>query len=277
MRRRFRSSRARALLPLIADPAAAKPREVFARAANPVYPQRLALRTATHKLILTQHPFGESLFDLVADPHERTDLVRDPAAAEVLTDLRARLEERRRPRWTTGFQVRAVAQAGTNPEVEVAITSNDNQMLVDPDRVGGDRPDTLELSRDALALTWRGRVGSTPIGFRFDRYMRLRDDTGLTIRIRADGVDLPPQAIRLAGGDAQPPSSPFTYKIAAVVGQKATEDPPLLVETAPTPSAGDAPVRVHLWRVREAASASVAAPPIDEKMRERLRLLGYGD
>jgi hypothetical protein len=265
------------LLPLIEDPAGAAPREDFARAANMVYAQRFGLRTATHKLVLTQQPFGESLFDLVADPHERTDLVADPAARPVLDDLRARLARYREPFWTAGFQVRAVAQAGATAEVEVTITSNDNQMLANLDRVGGDRPDTLDLARDALSLTWRGPVGATPIGFRFDRAMRLRDDTGLTIRVRADGQDLPPQAIVIGGNDAHPPSSPFVYKITGPKGSKAQEEPPLLVTAAPTPSAGSERVRVYLWRVLEAASASIATPPTDDKTRERLRALGYAE
>ncbi len=265
------------LLPLIEQTGGGAPREDFARAANMVYPQRFGLRTATHKLVLTQNPFAESLFDLVADPLERKDLIADPAARPVLDDLRVRLARYREPFWTAGFQVRAVAQAGATAEVEVTITSNDNQMVANPDRVGGDRPDTLELARDGLTLTWRGPVGATPIGFRFDRAMRLRDDTGITVRVRADGQELPPQAIVVGPNEGHPPSSPFVYKITGPKGSKAHEEPPLLVETAPVPVAGTERVRVYLWRVLEAASASIATPPTDEKMRERLRMLGYAE
>jgi hypothetical protein len=169
--------------------------------------------TPTHKLILTQQPFGEQLFDLTADPHERTNLIDDPAASAVLADLRARLTSYRAPRWKTGFQVRAVAQAGVTADVEVTITSNDDQMLADPDRVGGDRPDTLELAKDGLALTWRGPVGDKPIGIRFDRGMRLRDDTGLTIRVRADGAD--PARRHHARRRRRIRASPFVYKVTA--------------------------------------------------------------
>ena len=43
----------------------------------------------------------------------------------------------------------------------------------------------------------------------------------------------------------------------------------------PVPTAGDERVRVYLWRSLEQASAAVATSPDDEKLRERLRLLGY--
>jgi hypothetical protein len=265
------------LLPMIEHPESAAPREDFARAANDTYPQRLGIRTATHKLVLTQNPFSESLFDLVADPLERHDLVADAAARPVLDDLRARLARYRAPFWTAGFQVRAVAPAGTSADVEVTITSNDNQMLANPDRVGGDRPDTLALAHDGLALTWHGPVAASPIGFRFDRAMRLRDDTGITIRVRVDGQDVPPESIVIGAG-AHPPSSPFVYKITAPKGlEKSHEDPPLLVTTAPTPAPNTDGVRVYVWRVLEEASASIATPPTDDKTRERLRALGYAE
>jgi hypothetical protein len=262
------------LLPVVAEPARAAPREVFARAANMTYPQRFAVRTPTHKLVLTQQPFAESLFDLAADPAERHDLIADPAARPVLEALRARLAQYREPFWTSGFQVRAVAPPGPPVAVEVAVTSNDNQMLVNPDRVGGDRPDVLELAKDGLALTWRGQAGVAPIGFRFDRAMRLRDDEGLTIRIRVDGRDAAPDQILLGAGDRHAPASPFTYKLTGAKGTQPQEEPALVADTPPVASANDT-VRVYLWRGAEQAATSVALPPTDDKMRERLRALGY--
>jgi choline-sulfatase len=51
-----------------------------------------AVRTSTHKLILWKDPsLGEELYDLVADPAEARNLIADPAAREVLRDLRSRL------------------------------------------------------------------------------------------------------------------------------------------------------------------------------------------
>lgn len=56
-----------------------------------------AVRTPTHKLILWKDPArgagGIELYDLAADPAEERNLAGDPAAAEVLRDLRARLFE----------------------------------------------------------------------------------------------------------------------------------------------------------------------------------------
>jgi|CXWL01.1.fsa_nt_gi N-acetylglucosamine-6-sulfatase len=51
-----------------------------------------AVRTPTHKLILWKDPTkGEELYDLVVDPRETHNLIDEPGAREVLTDLRARL------------------------------------------------------------------------------------------------------------------------------------------------------------------------------------------
>jgi arylsulfatase A-like enzyme len=259
------------LLPMVADPAAAAPREVFARAANPTYPLRFAVRTPTHKLIDTVNPLGEALFDLVADPGERRNLVDDPAARPVRDDLRARLAGYRAPLARTGFQIRAVARA--DADVEVTIAANDDQALVNPDRVG-DVGGVLTIAPDGASITWRGRIGPTPVGIRFDRAMGLHDDAGITVTARADGRDLPPDAI-VVGADGHPSASPFVYKVTGPKGQKQHEEPPLVVTTAPTPTASEAaPVRVYVWRTLEAAPAAVA-PPTDEKTRERLRALGY--
>jgi hypothetical protein len=142
--------------------------------------------------------------------------------------------------------------------------------------VGGDRADLLELARDGLALTWRGRVGETPIGVRFDRALGLSDDAGMTIRVRADGRDLPPDAIVVGPGDGHPPTTPFTYKVVGPDGARAHEAPPLIVREAPVPAAtADQPVRVYLWRHIEPPPASVMPLPPDETVRERLRALGY--
>ncbi|HEX6902478.1 MAG TPA: sulfatase-like hydrolase/transferase [Thermoanaerobaculia bacterium] len=52
-----------------------------------------AVRTPTHKLIVWKDPAsGEELYDLSVDPREARNLAADPAAGEVLSDLRSRLE-----------------------------------------------------------------------------------------------------------------------------------------------------------------------------------------
>ncbi|HWM95026.1 MAG TPA: sulfatase-like hydrolase/transferase [Thermoanaerobaculia bacterium] len=51
-----------------------------------------AVRTPAHKLIVWKDPDrGEELYDLSADPAEAHNLIADPAAGEVLRDLRSRL------------------------------------------------------------------------------------------------------------------------------------------------------------------------------------------
>jgi arylsulfatase A-like enzyme len=50
------------------------------------------VRTPTHKLIVWKDPArGDELYDLVADPAEAHNLLAEPAAQEVLLDLRSRL------------------------------------------------------------------------------------------------------------------------------------------------------------------------------------------
>jgi arylsulfatase A-like enzyme len=51
-----------------------------------------AVRTPTHKLIVWKDPArGEELYDLAADPAEAHNLIAEPAAQEILRDLRSRL------------------------------------------------------------------------------------------------------------------------------------------------------------------------------------------
>jgi arylsulfatase A-like enzyme len=52
-----------------------------------------AVRTPTHKLIVWKDPARtDELYDLAADPREAHNLVADPAAQQVLRDLRSRLQ-----------------------------------------------------------------------------------------------------------------------------------------------------------------------------------------
>jgi arylsulfatase A-like enzyme len=52
-----------------------------------------AVRTPEHKLIVWKDPArGNELYDLAADPAEAHNLIADPAAQEVLRDLRSRLQ-----------------------------------------------------------------------------------------------------------------------------------------------------------------------------------------
>ncbi len=260
------------LLPVIADPAQAASREDFARASNQAFPFRFALRTPAHKLIDTLHPAGEALFDLRADPHERTNLIDRPDMQPVAGDLRTRLARYRAPLWETGFQVRAVAASSDPVDLEITLSANDDQTLSSLDRVGTP-PTEFTLASDARAVTWRGPVGAVPIGFRFDRPIQLAADGGVTVRIRANGADLPPAAI-VVGDGGHPPASPFVYKEVQPRGAARYEEPPLLAAVAPTITPPtDQSVRVYLWRVPSAAPASGA--PADAATKQRLKSLGY--
>jgi arylsulfatase A-like enzyme len=261
------------LLPLVRDPAQATSREDFARASNPAYPFRFALRTPTHKLVETLDPAGEALFDLRADPHERTNLATAPDARAVLDDLRGRLATYRKPLWESAFQVRAVGRADAPPtDLEITIAANDEQALSTFDRLGP--PGTaFTVGADSRSIAWRGAVGATPIGFRFERPIQLAEDGGLTVRVRANGTDLPPSAI-LVGDGGHPAASPFVYKEVQPRGQPRYEEPALLVATSPaaaTPT--DQPVVVQLWRL--AGEAAAAGSGADPETRRKLHQLGY--
>lgn len=261
------------LLPLVRDAAGATSREDFARASNAAYPFRYALRTRTHKLIDTLHPAGEELFDLRADPRERTNLLAAPGAQAVLADLRTRLARYRAPLWESGFQVRAVGRAGDQPsDVEITVTANDDQTLSSFDRMGT-APTEFSVAHESLGITWRGPVGATAIGFRFERPVQLAADAGITVRVRANGVDLPPESI-IVGADGHPATSPFVFKEVQPRGQPRYEEPPLLVSSPPAVAAPiDRPILVRIWRLGSAASA--AGSGTDAETREKLRKLGY--
>jgi len=256
----------------------AEPRLVFARAANPRFPYRFALRTPAHKLIQTIDPWEESLYDLRADPGERVNLARDPAAADVLARLRAEMEVFRRPLRHTGYQVRAIAPAGTRAPIEVSLTGTEGPPLQDPDRIGLTPNDRLSFAGNGNTLTWLGFVAATPAGIRFDRGLFRDPDPGLEIRVRVDGKDLPPSAIHLGEGKVHPPTSPFSYsRIVPALFAATEERPPLLAAAPPEIRANGDGVTVYIWRSPDAAAASVEPAPRDQGTRERLRALGYAE
>jgi arylsulfatase A-like enzyme len=75
---------------------------------------QVAIRTATHKLIVDRQGGGNRLFDLVADPGEQRDIA--PEAAQQVTELRRQLAEWRRglqpPRQGKVIEVDAETRAG---------------------------------------------------------------------------------------------------------------------------------------------------------------------
>jgi len=260
------------------EPAPVRP--LFARAANPERPWRYAVRLPAHKLILTVEPPTEQLFDLATDPGERIDRIADPAAASARDALRALLDTYRAPLAEHGFQLRAVPRPGAPVELEVRIRTTERAAIANPDRIGALRDDRLQLRADGLELSWRTRLDGTPQGIRFDRTLNYAAKEGsLSVEAWANGRQISPDALRI-GGDARPadrlplsvrtaPSRPFAPKV---------ETPSLGAERPPAldPPTHD-PVRLYLWRRGDAATGGVAAPPIDQDQRQRLRALGYAD
>jgi hypothetical protein len=192
----------------------------------------------------------------------------------VLADLRARLARYRAPLWESGFQVRAVARSGEPVDLEIVLAANDDQTLSSIDRLG-DAPSEFALATDSRSIRWKGRVGTSPVGFRFDRPIQLAADEGITVTIRANGADVPAAAIT-TGADAHPATSPFVYKEIQPKGAPRYEEPVMLVTAAPavTPPT-DVPVRVYLWRVAGSTTSSAPAVGTDAKTREHLKALGY--
>jgi arylsulfatase A-like enzyme len=256
-------------------------RPVFARAANLERPWRFGVRLPAHKLILTVDPPAEQLFDLLADPGERTNLIADPAQAAALAELRGLLDIFRGPLADTGYQLRAVPERRGEPvDLEVRVRTTEGAAMANPDRIGPLRPDRVQLSQDGLTLTWRTRLAGEPQGIRFDRALTPNTTTAtLTFEVWANGRPIDPSALRLAG-DATPaarmpleirtaPSRPFAPKV----------DTPSPVAAAPPvldPPA-TSPVQLYVWRAADAGTGGTAPAAVDEAQRKRLRALGYAE
>jgi hypothetical protein len=162
--------------------------------------------------------------------------------------------------------------------VQVTVRTEEGRQLANPDRVGGTVGDArLALDDGGRTLVWEADVGATPIGFRFDEgLVGFGAAAALDFAVRVDGADAVPSAVRLGAAAAPAPAARFTYRRspAGLLGPGA-EEPPLAATTAPplTPPDGEA-VRVHLWRLPDAAPV-VPAPAVDAQGRERLKSLGY--
>lgn len=118
-------------------------------------PGHLGIRTKTHKLIYYygcnydggyQTPAGWELYDLVNDPHETRNIYHDPAQADLVIDLKARLADTRK----------RVGDDGTHyPKCEAIV-----QEFWDYDKA--DRAKARQISHDYLAR----RLGELKAGKR---------------------------------------------------------------------------------------------------------------
>lgn len=264
-------SAGKSLLAARGRPATGPDREVFARAANPVFPHRFALRRGIHKYIVTVETGAEELYDLDADPGERVNLLGERTAAPVLAELRDRLAVYRAPLATTGFQLRAVATDGRAHVIEAEIAAGGGIPLTDVDRIGLDVASQLTYGNGGRLLRWTGPVAADPVGIRFahDLLRAGGVDDRLTFTVNIDGRIVPPAAIRLGGGSAAP-ASPFDY----------TEGRPDLVATrSPGFDGGpDGGVAVSIWRTPdEEVSVLPREGVLTPERREQLRALGYAE
>ena len=249
------------LLPLVQRGGTDGQAVVFARAANAEFPYRFALRTPTHKLIVSVEDGAEQLYDLERDPLERTNLAGRPDVAAVLDDLRARLAGFRHDLRNLGFQIRALGD-GAPHTIDVTVRGRDAP-LVDPDRVDLAATDRVTVDADGKTLRWQGTLGAEPAGIRFARgYAKDPANDRLNFRVLVDGVEVPASAIRLGGGSA--PGAHF---------EVAANGAELVADAAPALARGKAPVTVAIWRSPETSAPVGRAPTEDE--RRRLRALGY--
>ena len=271
-------------------PAPARP--VFARAANGAYPWRFGLRTPAHKLIRTVDPPEEQLFDLAADPGERTNRIDDPALADVRARLRDALQTFLAPLADDGMQLRAVAPPGMASVLEVRVTATGGDgLLVDsglanPARIGPSGFDRIRISPDGSTLTWLARVPDQPIGIRFDRGVlpSWGGDVHLDVSVRALGaMDLAPRAVFLGADGTHPATVPFAYTIqpGPLFGPP-VESPPLRAASPPTrfPAFVGEPATLYMWRAGAAGPAAPAAAAgggVDDEQRRKLRALGYAE
>jgi arylsulfatase A-like enzyme len=246
-------------------------REVFARAANPLFPHRFALQRRDHKYIVTVETGVEELYDRGDDPGERQNLADEPAQARLLGELRERLDVYRSPMRLTGFQVRAVATDALPHQIELTVETGGGIPLTDIDRIGLDAASQLAYENGGRRLRWTGVVSQARAGFRFAHdLLRVGGaEDRLRFEVRVDGRPLPADAIRIAAG-VPAPSSPFQY-MRGVPALDAAAAPPLEI-------ADGHPVMVGIWRAPTAEPGLL--PPegvLTPAHRERLRALGYAE
>jgi hypothetical protein len=264
------------LMPLVrGDDDADRP--AFARASNVAFVQRHALRTRSHKLIETLHPYRIQLFDLARDPGEQHDVAADPAQAERLGELRTALQRHRAVLADVGFQVRVVTPPDTHAEVRVVATRQGGNDIQTPDWAGAPAG-TLRLDRRGNRVAWRARTAPGVVGFRFDRgpSSSLFADTPLRFDVRIDGEMARPEDVRLGADGAHPATVPFTYEVTQPLWSPTVDAPALAVDGAPPldePTGG--PVRVYGWRTLRPGPGAPGSLPVDAGARERRRAHGY--
>jgi arylsulfatase A-like enzyme len=239
--------------------------DLVATAANPQFPTRFALRTATHKLIEDTASGRRTLYDLVRDPGETTDVLA--AAPDVAAALGGRLDRARAVLRHRGHQVRVVG-AGPGTPFHLRLESTGGGKFVMLDRVDAGPDVTLDLAPDGRSLVVRGTTDAAGRGVRFDRRPQPLDPVadGFTVTLDVAGAPAPPAAVRIGEGAPLAPGGALDAEAPALTA--AGEAP-----GCPAPDRG---ARACLWRWREAGPGAVVAGP-PGPARERLRALGYVD
>jgi arylsulfatase A-like enzyme len=223
-----------------------------------------ALRTPTEKLIVSPAEREEALFDLVADPHERTDVAS--ARPDAVAALRGRLAATAVPQ-RDGYHLmaRGGAQEGVlRARLEVPGAFTDVVLTQ------AEPADRFRLRHDGKVLDVKLRLRTqalpTPrsdldgISFRttFDQPFVLR-------RLDLNGVPIPLAQVSLGDGASMPGTALPAALGAATRGIRTVGwDPP--------PAHLGAQPRVRISFVRQATPPKAVITP---EMAERLRAMGY--
>ncbi len=245
------------LVPLLRGTAAPPPHaEVFATVSNaePRYPPRQGVRSATMKAIHDAEDGRIEVYDLTEDPHEQKNL--GPAApggadlVKALDEFRARLNGR-------GTQLRLRSTADHAVPYVVRVTTEPPTPLVEIDRVDLERTDRIAAGEHAASLTLAGTLEPGDVD---QMRMDVLAATGtMRVAITLGGAPAPAGTLRIGTAGKR------------VDGAVDLADPALVGAPA---DAGDAPIVAQLWRFPTAVEA---APGIDPAARERLRALGYAE
>jgi arylsulfatase A-like enzyme len=232
----------------------------IATATTAQFPTRYAIRTASHKLVESLDTGTTALYDLDADPGERSDRLADEPGLS--SELATRLFAARAPLREHGFQVAVAGPDSGRARFRFRLEGRPGLGVFQTiDRTGPPVPGMrLVLAPDGSTLDATGEVDAKGAGFRFD-IGAGKDPLRVTLEI--DGAPAGEDAVRL--GRAGTPA----------VGRLDTLDPALATDAAPACPSPASGVRVCVWRHPEAVAEAPPSEGPDAAARERLRALGY--